>query len=133
MKVSAITCPPSAPRRFGLVFGTNAIEPTILIKLAEATHSLVMSQDALSPVIRRCGHNPRFGELANLKAFPLTDMQGRHRTSSGMFHRSWQGSVANYSCQISQRTKSLSIGRSPRISMECSKRPHLAFTCSFRS
>lgn len=84
MKVSTVTGLPPAPRRLALVLGTNGMDFAVPTKLTEATHSVVMSQGAFSPVIRRCvaRHHSLFGELARLKASPFNRRQTRGGPSS---------------------------------------------------
>lgn len=54
MKVNAVTSLPSAPMRFAVRLAINRMDFAVLTKLTVAMHSIMMSQGAKSPVIRRC-------------------------------------------------------------------------------
>lgn len=126
MKVSAVTCHPTAPSAW-------CQRDPLVRKLTEVTHCVVLSQEAYSAVIRRgvALHDSLFGELAELNASPYA--QGRHLASNGMFHRSWLGLIADLFLADLAWHGELIKGRLPRILMERFIRQHLAFSRSCRN
>jgi hypothetical protein len=87
MRAAAITWHPNARKPLALVLGTNEIASATAAKLAAAWFTVVMSNDAFPPVIRRgmAFHDALFGEfrevagLVGTRADSITDVIRIHR------------------------------------------------------